>query len=226
VPAPPRIKICGLTRLEDAEHAVDAGAWAIGLIFFPRSSRAVALEPAQEISRRLRRRAEIAGVFVNATIDEIVATSELVPLSLVQLHGDEGPMYATEVARRTGARVIKAARVASKADVQALDAFRTQDFHLLDTLVPGEAGGTGRTFDWSLARHRVSSVPLILSGGLTPENVGEAIGQVGPWGVDVASGTEREPGVKDPAKVEAFVAAVRATAQEPSPESAVQEAAR
>ena len=226
MPAPPRIKICGLTRLEDAEHAVDAGAWAIGLIFFPGSSRAVALEPAQEISRRLRRRVEIAGVFVNATIDEIVATSELVPLSLVQLHGDEGPMYATEVARRTGARVIKAARVNSKADVQALDAFRTQDFHLLDTLVPGEAGGTGQTFDWSLARHRVSSVPLILSGGLTPENVGEAIGQVGPWGVDVASGTEREPGVKDPAKVEAFIAAVRATAEEPSPESAVQEAAR
>ncbi len=151
------------------------------------------------LARRLRRKVEIAGVFVNATIDEIVATSELVPLSLVQLHGDEGPMYATEVARRTGARVIKAARVQSKADVQALDAFRTQDFHLLDTLVPGEAGGTGQTFDWSLAGHRVSSVPLILSGGLTPENVGEAVAQVGPWGVDVASGTEREPGVKDPA---------------------------
>jgi phosphoribosylanthranilate isomerase len=135
-------------------------------------------------------------------------------------------MYATEVARRTGARVIKAARVESKADVQALDAFRTQDFHLLDTLVPGEAGGTGRTFDWSLARHRVSSVPLILSGGLTAENVGEAIAQVGPWGVDVASGTEAAPGIKDPAKVEAFIAAVRATAEEPSPEPATQEAVR
>ena len=209
-----RIKICGLTSLEDAEHAVDAGAWAIGLIFFPGSSRAVALEPAREISRRLRRRAEIAGVFVNATIDEIVATSELVPLSLVQLHGDEGPMFAAEVARRTGARVIKAARVQSKADVQALDAFRGQDFHLLDTLVPGQAGGTGRTFDWALARHRVSSVPLILSGGLTADNVGEAIEQTRPWAVDVASGTEREPGVKDHAKVEAFVEAVRATAED------------
>ncbi len=224
--APPRIKICGLTRLDDAEHAVEAGAWAIGLIFFPGSARAVALEPAQEIARRLRRKVEIAGVFVNATIDEIVATSELVPLSLVQLHGDEGPMYATEVARRTGARVIKAARVASKADVQALDAFRTQDFHLLDTLVPGQAGGTGRAFDWSLARHRVSSVPLILSGGLTADNVGDAVAQVEPWAVDVASGTEREPGVKDPAKVEAFVAAVRATAAEPPPQPATQEAVR
>ncbi len=223
--APPRIKICGLTRLDDAEHAVEAGAWAIGLIFFPGSARAVALEPAQEIARRLRRKVEIAGVFVNATIEEIVATSELVPLSLVQLHGDEGPMYAAEVARRTGARVIKAARVASKADVQALDAFRNQDFHLLDTLVPGRAGGTGQTFDWSLARHRVSSVPLILSGGLTAENVGEAIEQVDPWGVDVASGTEREPGIKDPEKVEAFVAAVRATVAgapgDPEPQEAV-----
>jgi phosphoribosylanthranilate isomerase len=130
---------------------------------------------------------------------------------MVQLHGDEGPAYCGEVARRTGAKVVKAAAVRSQADVQALETFHT-DFHMLDAHRPGMRGGTGETFDWELVRARRSSIPLILSGGLTPDNVAEAIGAIRPFAVDTASGTEASPGVKDPDKVAAFVAAVQGTA--------------
>jgi len=138
-------------------------------------------------------------------------TGDALELTLVQLHGDEGPAYCAEVARRTGARVIKAARVRDRADVRALHAFPT-DFHLLDAYAPGRPGGTGETFAWELAREHPRDRPLILSGGLTPENVGEAIAAVRPFAVDVASGVEREPGVKDHAKMTAFAEAVRAAA--------------
>lgn len=208
----PRIKICGITRPEDGEHAVEAGAWAIGINFWPGSPRAVALDLAAEIAGPLRRRAELVGVFVNATLDEVVATADVVGLTWVQLHGDEGPSFCEAVARRAGVKVMKAARVRAKADVQAVDAFRSVDAHLLDAYRAGEPGGTGETFDWALARGRRSAVPLVLAGGLVPENVGAAIAATSPWAVDVASGVEASPGVKDPERVEAFVAAVRATA--------------
>ncbi len=213
VPRPPRVKICGITRLEDAEHAVEAGAWGIGMVFWPGSPRAAPLGEAQVIGAALRRRAQLVGVFVNATPDEVVATADAVGLTHVQLHGDEGPSFAELVARRAGVSVIKAARVRAQADVQALDAFRNVDVHLLDTYRAGTPGGTGETFDWALVRGRRSPLPLLLSGGLTPENVGAAIAQTKPWGVDVSSGVESAPGVKDPAKVEAFLAAVAATAE-------------
>jgi len=129
----------------------------------------------------------------------------------VQLHGDEGPAFCAEVARRTGAKIMKAARVRTAADVRALEAFHT-DFHLLDAHLPGMRGGTGETFDWELVRTRRSKVPLVLSGGLTPENVAEAIAVTAPFAVDTASGTESSPGIKDPAKVAAFVEAVQSTA--------------
>ena len=130
---------------------------------------------------------------------------------MVQLHGDEGPAYCAEVARRTGAKVMKAARVRSGADIAALEAFHT-DLHLLDAHRPGEWGGTGETFDWELVRRRRTDVPFVLSGGLTPDNVGAAIAATHPFGVDTASGTEARPGVKDPHKLLAFAAAVAATA--------------
>ena len=131
-----RVKICGITRLEDAELAASLGAWALGFILWPRSTRAVEEAVAAGIARRVRRRVELVGVFVNPTLDEVAHAADAIGLTHVQLHGDEGPVVRDEVARRTGAKVIKAARVAGGADLQALERFRT-DFHLLDTAVEG-----------------------------------------------------------------------------------------
>jgi phosphoribosylanthranilate isomerase len=207
---PPKIKFCGLTNLPDAELAVSAGAWAIGLIFWSGSARRCTVPAAAEISAALRRRVQVAGVFVNATLDEIAATADAAQLSMIQLHGDEGPAFASEVARRTGAKVIKAARVRSGADIRALSTFHT-DFHLLDSYAPGRPGGTGATFAWELAALHRGPIPVILSGGLNPDNVAEAVTAVRPYAVDVASGVESSPGRKDPDKLEAFAAAVRST---------------
>ena len=207
----PRVKVCGLTSLADAEHAAAAGVWAVGLNFWPRSARRCDPEVAAQIAAALKRRVEVVGVFVNPTLDEVAAAADAVGLTMIQLHGDEGPAFCAEVARRTGCRVIKAARVRSGADIQALGAFAVA-FHLLDSHVPGQPGGTGETFAWELARAHRGRVPVILSGGLTPGNVAEAIAAVRPFAVDVASGVEASPGRKDPALVDAFVAAVVGTA--------------
>ena len=203
----PKIKFCGLTSLADAQLAAQAGAWAIGLIFWPRSPRRCAPEAAAEIAGALRRRVEVAGVFVNATLDHVAQIADAVGLTMLQLHGDEGPSYCAEAARRTGCKVIKAARVRSRADIQALASFHT-DYHLLDSYVPGLPGGTGEAFAWELARAHKGPAPVILSGGLNAGNVGEAIAAVSPFAVDVASGVEASPGHKDPARLEAFTAAV------------------
>jgi phosphoribosylanthranilate isomerase len=200
-----RVKICGITRLEDAELAASLGAWALGFILWPGSKRAAEEAVAAGIARQVRRRVELVGVFVNPTLDEVARAVDAIGLTHVQLHGDEGPAFATETARRTGAKVIKAARVSCGADIQALERFHT-DFHLLDTAVPGMHGGSGESWDWELAAARRSKVPAILSGGLTPDNVEAGIAAVRPYAVDVASGVEAEPGVKDHAKLEAFLA--------------------
>ena len=211
-----KVKVCGITRREDAEEAARLGAWALGMIFWPGSPRRCAPDVADEIGRTLRRlsrtgrRVELAGVFVNATLDEIAALADVVGLSMVQLHGDEGPAFAAEVARRTGTKVIKAERIRNRADLQALQTFRNVDFHLVDAYVEGLRGGTGETVDASLIASRESDVPLVLSGGLTADNVAESIRVVAPFAVDVASGTEAAPGVKDPAKLAAFAEAVAA----------------
>jgi phosphoribosylanthranilate isomerase len=204
-----RFKICGTTSLADAELAADAGAWAIGVILWSGSPRRCDPGEALRISRALRRRVEVAGVFVNAPLDEVAGLADALGLGIVQLHGDEGPAFCAEVARRTGAKVMKAAAVRSGADVAALEAFHT-DLHLLDAHRSGLRGGTGETFDWELVRRRRTTVPLVLSGGLTPENVGDAIAATHPFAVDTASGTEAAPGVKDPGKVRAFAEAVAA----------------
>lgn len=209
-PTPANVKFCGIARLPDAEHAAELGAWAVGMVFWRGSPRRCRMDEALTIAAVLKRRVELAGVFVDAHLDDVAATAEALGLTLVQLHGDEGPAYCAEVARRTGARVIKAARVRGRADVRALHAFPT-DFHLLDAYAPERPGGTGETFAWDLAREHARDRPLILSGGLTPANVADAIAAVRPFAVDVASGVEAEPGVKDHAKMTAFAAAVRAT---------------
>jgi phosphoribosylanthranilate isomerase len=205
-----RIKFCGITSLDDAERAISLEAWAIGLIFWPPSPRYCDPGAAAGIAAAAKRRVEVAGVFVNATLDHVAEMADGVGLTMIQLHGDEGPAFCAEVARRTGCKVIKAARVRGRADVQALAPFRT-DYHLLDSYTAGVPGGTGETFSWEIARAHRSRVPVILSGGLNPDNVAEAIGVVRPYAVDVASGVELRPGRKDPEKLAAFADAVRAT---------------
>lgn len=203
------VKFCGITSLDDAQLAAGLGAWAVGLNFWPGSPRRCPRDRATEIAAAVRRRLEVVGVFVNAPLDEVARTAENVGLTMLQLHGDEGPSFCGEAARRTGCKVIKAARIRSGADIQALTAFHT-DYHLLDSYLPGMPGGTGQTFSWEIASAHRGRVPVILSGGLNPENVVPAIETVRPFAVDVSSGVELAPGRKDPAKLEAFVDAVRA----------------
>ncbi|MGZ4172876.1 MAG: phosphoribosylanthranilate isomerase [Solirubrobacteraceae bacterium] len=207
---PPKIKFCGITSAADAQRAADAGAWAVGVILWPGSPRACRTAAAAEIAATLRRRLEVVGVFVNPTLDELARAADEIGLTMLQVHGDEGPVFCAEAERRTGCRVIKAARVRSGADIQALAPFHT-GFHLLDSHVAGLPGGTGETFAWELARAHRGPAKLILSGGLTPGNVAEAIGAVRPFAVDVASGVEQAPGVKDPAQIRAFADAVAST---------------
>lgn len=213
--APPtKVKICGITRLDDAELAVELGAWAIGMVLYERSPRRCSLESAEGIAAALRRRVELCGVFVNPTMEEIVSANERLHLTLLQLHGDEGPSFCSEAARRTGARIIKALQISDIGDVRDAERFHT-DFHLLDarSAIPGREhvrGGTGETFDWDLLAARRSKTPLILSGGLHAGNVAEAIERVRPFAVDTASGTESSPGHKDPARLRDFFATVAA----------------
>jgi len=203
-----KVKICGVTNLADAELAVSHGAWAVGMIFHPESPRACGQGVAAEIATALKRRVETVGVFVNMPLDEVIELSENVGVSMLQLHGDEGPSYCQEAARRSGLKVIKAARVRDAAAVRSLLAYRT-DFHMLDAYVPGRPGGTGERFDWSLAAEHRTNTPLILSGGIRPENVAEAISTARPFAIDVASGVEAAPGRKDPAKIARLFESVR-----------------
>ena len=202
-----RVKICGNTNLADATMAADLGAWALGLIFHEPSPRACGVDEATEIAAALRRRVELVGVFVNPELDRLATVADGVGLTMLQLHGDEGPAFCAEAARRTGCKVIKARQVRTQADLQAMEPFHT-DFHLLDAHHEDLRGGTGTTFDWGLVEQRRTPQSLIVSGGLTPENVGEAIAMTQPFAVDVASGVEAEPGRKDPDRLEAFLASV------------------
>jgi phosphoribosylanthranilate isomerase len=218
------VKICGITNIEDAELAVELGAWTLGMIFYEGSPRRCSLVAAQQIGARLRRDVRLCGVFVNASLEEVVRTSEELGLAMLQFHGDEGPSFCAEAARRTGARVIKAAQVSGPGDVRDLERFHV-DFHLLDARAgrSGDAGGgrrglrggTGETFDWTLPAARRSTIPLILSGGLRAENVAEAIAVARPYAVDTASGTESAPGHKDPERLRAFFEAAAASGPAP-----------
>jgi phosphoribosylanthranilate isomerase len=216
----PRIKVCGITRLQDAELAAELGAWAVGMIFYEPSPRACSMEAALHVTSALRRKVELCGVFVNSPLEEVVRTSDELGLTMLQLHGDEGPAYCAQAGHRTGTRVIKAVQVASIGEVRDVERFHT-DFHLLDgrSTAPGKRelrGGTGESFDWRMLAARRSKVPLILSGGLGPENAAEAVlaaasqgHRARPFALDTASGTESAPGRKDPERLSAFFAAVR-----------------
>ena len=198
-----RIKICGMTSVDDALRTIEAGADAIGLIFWTGSKRAVDVERARAITRALPPLVSAVGVFVNETPDRVRTIADAVGLSGVQLHGDE---IMSDWARFPRP-VLKAMRV----EQYAASPWKTARAAILvDAHDPVTIGGTGRTIDWEAAREIAAMRPLVLAGGLTPDNVADAIARVAPWGVDVASGVEQAPGVKDMAKVRAFVQAVRA----------------
>lgn len=199
-----RIKICGLTREEDVDAAVAAGADAIGFVFFPASPRHVTPQRVAELARRIPPFVEVVGLFVNEAPAVVRAACDLVPLSLLQFHGDEDAAYCRQFSRP----YLRAARVRPGLDlVEFARAFPDARGLLLDAFVEGYGGG-GHVFDWGLIPPQLPGF-LVLSGGLTAANVGAAIERVRPVAVDVSSGVEMGKGIKDHAKIAAFVAAVR-----------------
>jgi phosphoribosylanthranilate isomerase len=200
-----RVKICGITNREDAMLAVAAGAHALGFVFAP-SPRQVAPEAVAAIVAGLPPFVQTVGVFVD---QDVAAVLDRCPLDAVQFHGDEPP---DALARLKGVRRIKAFRIATEADLAPLGRYReVAEAFLLDAQVAGIAGGTGQTFPWHLAREaRRFGRPIILAGGLTPENVAAAIAEGGPDAVDVSSQIEMSPGRKDPVRVRRFIAAALA----------------
>lgn len=200
-----RSKICGITRIEDGLAAAAAGADAIGLVFYGKSPRAVSVQQARTIVAALPPFVTTVGLFVDASPCELGEILDAVPLDLLQFHGDETPAYC-EGWRRP---YIKALRVKPGDDIGAqIDAYAGARGVLLDTFVPGVPGGTGEAFDWSLVP-RAASKPIILAGGLTPENVAAAIAQVRPYAVDVSGGVEASKGIKDGEKIKRFMQAVK-----------------
>lgn len=190
---------------------MEHGAWAIGLIHHKKSPRFVKASVAAGIGEEFRRRCEVVGVFVNPTIERVVQAAENAQLTMIQLSGNEGSNFCNEVRRRTGLKVIKAFHIGNHADIRRSSAYRFSDFHLFDTARKGSFGGTGETFDWNLLADYHSEIPFLLAGGLNPHNVTEAIRIVRPDAVDVASGVEKEPGIKDHGKLTAFFQAARYT---------------
>jgi len=200
-----RVKICGITNLEDAWLAAELGADALGFIFYPKSPRKVEVEAAREIIRQLPPFILTVGVFVDedaALVREVAARAGL---DWLQFHGQESPDYC----RSIGRRVIKAFRIQDESSLAEVARYRgSVQALLLDTYKKGQVGGTGETFNWDLARQARQYGPIILAGGLTPANVAQAITAAQPQAVDVASGVEALPGKKDPEKLRAFFAAV------------------
>lgn len=199
-----RVKICGITRLDDALYACEQGADALGFNFWPGSRRFVAPEAAAEIVARLPPFVTPVGLFVNQPPTEVLHAAALARVQCVQLHGDEEPRDCAGHVLP----VIKAFRVGKPEDLAPIPRYGTVAAVLLDA--PSEGyGGSGATFDWEVARGALGGKPLVLAGGLTPENVAAAIHALRPWAVDVASGVESSPGVKDPEKVARFIRAAK-----------------
>ncbi|MEM1154958.1 MAG: phosphoribosylanthranilate isomerase [Pseudomonadota bacterium] len=200
-----RIKICGLTRVEDALAAIAAGADALGLVFYAPSPRSVDAAQAAEIVAALPPLVTTVGLFVNASESEIRQTLDTVRIDLIQFHGDESPAFCDQFS----CRWIKAVRVRQASDIaSACEQYQGARGVLLDSWDKRARGGTGTTFDWNLAQGQWSK-PVLLAGGLDPDNVAEAVERVQPWAVDVSSGVEQSPGRKDSVKITNFVNAVR-----------------
>ena len=199
-----RSKICGITRIEDALAAVEAGADAIGFVFYAKSPRAVSVQQARAIIAALPPFISTVGLFVNASRCELNETLDAVPLDMLQFHGDETPEQCDGYHRP----FIKALRVQAGDDIAAsCRLYSRASGILLDTYVAGVPGGTGETFDWALIPNSLEK-PIILAGGLTSANVAQAITQVRPYAVDVSGGVEKSKGIKDHDKIRAFMSAV------------------
>jgi phosphoribosylanthranilate isomerase len=207
-----RVKICGITKPEDAKLAAELGADAIGLNFYEQSPRCITPFAATELIRRLPPFVAVVGVFVNWEDAPVVALCKALRFSAAQLHGDESVQTVERVAARLP--VIKAVRLGQGNHTPDFAAFRSASAFLLDAAVSGQFGGTGATGNWHLARTVAQSHRVILAGGLTPENVGEAIRIVRPYAVDVASGVEARPGKKDPVKMRSFFEEVSRASRE------------
>jgi phosphoribosylanthranilate isomerase len=200
-----KVKICGITSVADAVAAAEAGADMIGLMFYERSPRYITMERAAEISSAVSPFIVKVGVFVNPDEDTVMRAIGDCGVSLLQFHGEETPEFCTQF----GAMSMKAFRVRDAGSLLALPNYPT-DAYLLDAYSPDAHGGTGAKFNWDLALEaKAHGKPIFLAGGLTPENVGAAVRQVHPFGVDVSSGVESAPGKKDPTKVRAFIHAVQ-----------------
>jgi phosphoribosylanthranilate isomerase len=200
---PIRVKVCGITNTDDALGCVAAGVDALGFVFYPGSPRVVSPERARDIIRRLPPFVTTVGVFVDEDAEHMNGVADYCGLDILQLHGDEAP----EVCRAARRRVVKAFRVGTRADFPY--AAYPVSAYLLDTFVAGTPGGTGVSYDWSLARPAREFGRVILAGGLTPDNVADAIARAQPDGLDVGSGVERSPGHKEMEKVQRFVRIVR-----------------
>jgi phosphoribosylanthranilate isomerase len=203
-----KVKICGITSAEDAEVAVTAGAHALGFVMFRKSPRFVEPRVVRAIISELPPFVLPIGVFVNEEADRVRTLMDQCGLALAQLHGDESASYCENLGRP----VLKALRLKDRGTFLALAEFQgranVRGF-VIDAYSDQLYGGTGRTVDWALAAEVAQSVPMLLAGGLTPSNLAEAIRQVHPYGVDVSSGVEERPGIKDPGKVKAFLEAAR-----------------
>jgi phosphoribosylanthranilate isomerase len=207
-----RVKICGITSLPDALGAIEAGVDALGFMFWEPSKRHITIEQAARITTQLPPFVSKVGVFVNAPAEAVREAVSRCGLDTVQLHGEEPAEFCRQF--KPGVKVIKAFRIKDATSLRQLHHYDT-DAWLLDSFVTGWQGGTGRSFDWSVAREaRDAGCPIILAGGLRPDNVAEAIHEVWPFGVDVSSGVENAPGVKDAAKIKHFVEAVRSVEQQ------------
>jgi phosphoribosylanthranilate isomerase len=198
------IKVCGITRLEDAEAAVEAGARALGFVFWPNSPRFIDPHRARSIVGVLPPFVTAVGVFVDQPAGYVNGVAALVRLGAVQLHGDEDPAYAAQMARPT----VKAIGVHDDADATIADAWPARITVLLDVHDSRRRGGTGRTIDWAIAALVASRRRAILAGGLTPDNVAQAVAQVRPFGIDVSSGVEQSPGIKDHGRIRALFEAL------------------
>lgn len=205
-----KVKICGLTRLEDALYAEQHGAFALGFIFYPPSKRFITMDAAQKILSRLPGAAQPVGVFVNQMGDAFTAAQHL-PLKGIQLHGDETPHDCRRLRDVFDGFVIKAFRLKNDADLEAVTAYEdTVDYILIDAAIDGAYGGTGQLADWDLARRAADlKKPLILSGGITPDNIVAAMRAVGPFAVDLAGGVENAPGIKSQDKIKQLFNAIK-----------------
>ncbi len=210
-----RVKICGITNVEDALLACELGADAIGLNFYSKSPRCISPFTASKIIRNLPPFVSAVGVFVNWQAAAVSTLAKALGLAAAQLHGDEPPQLVTEIAKKVS--VIKALHLGKGSVLPPFAKYRGATSFLLDAPHSGQYGGTGHTTDWSLAHTAAKSHRILLAGGLTPENVAEAILAVRPYAVDVTSGIESKPGRKDPAKLSAFFEAVARANQQLCP---------